>query len=88
MASLANATNDKLIDIYNALCNVQVNFNTFLLTNNQNQELARRNIISNIQNKLQEVGFNGPDNADVIYWFGKGLNLPAPRPTQRYIDTD
>ena len=88
MASLANAPNRLLIDTYNTLCNVNINFNTFLLTNNQNYDLARRNIISNIRTKLQENGFNGPDDIHEIYMFGKGLHLPAPRPTQRYIDTD
>ena len=88
MTTLHNATNQKLVETYNALCNVNIDFNTFLLTNNQDQNLARQNLISNIQNKLQQVGFNGPNNTEAIYLFGKGLNLPAPRPTQRYIDSD
>ena len=86
--SLSSAKVNQLNDIYHLLYHDDTTFQDFVEGNGGSKKLARQEMTNWIKNKLQQVGYNGRNNVDNIYWFSKGLNLPPPTPPKRYDQTD
>ena len=87
--SLYSTSVQRLNEIYQLLYNDKnTTYQDFLDGNHHNKRQARQEMNNWIKERLKQVGYNGKNNAENIYWFAKGLNLPAPSPPKRYDQSD
>ena len=82
--TLDNSTTEQLIELFKL-------FDDSIIPEIQqrhDEQFLRDYLIETITELLIDYGYDGDNNYDSMYWFAKGLNIPSPKPLQRYIDTD
>ena len=85
--TLENTSTQELINLNNLLCNDNDTYEEWLEAFNDDDQI-RSELIDNITSVLQSNNYDGPNDYHAIYWFAKGLKLPAPKTPKRYVDSD
>ena len=85
--TLENSSIQDLINLNNLLYNDQDTYEDWLEAFN-NDDQIRTELIDSIIGQLKDNKYDGPNEYYAIYWFAKGLNLPAPQQPKRYADSD
>ena len=85
--SIENSTTEKLLELFKLVMDDDSMID-YVKQEIQNEQNLRDYLIETITEILMDNRYDGDNNYDSMYWFAKGLNLPSPKPLQRYIDTD
>ena len=85
--TLENSTTEDLIDLDNLLHNDSYTYDEWYDAIKDIDQL-RTELIESINDSLKSNHYDGPNDYHAMYWFAKGLNLPAPQQPKRYVDSD
>ena len=85
--SLENSSIQDLISLDNLLNRDYYTYEEWKEAINTDDQI-RTELIESITEKLESNHYDGPNEYYAIYWFAKGLNLPAPQQPKRYVDSD
>ena len=85
--TLENSSIQDLINLDNLLNNDIYTYEEWFDAVN-NDEQIRKELIESINEKINSNKYDGPNDYHAMYWFAKGLRLPAPRLPTRYVDSD
>ena len=85
--TLENTSLQELIDFNNLLRDDQDTYEDWHEAFNDDDQI-RTELIDSITSFLKSNHYDGPNDYQTIYWFAKGLKLPAPQKPKRYVDSD
>ncbi len=87
MTRLQDVSDNKLAAIFNLLFDQKATIQSFLVEHNNNRNLARLDMISQIKGGLRNTSYDGDlNNSEAIYWFAKGLHSDGAPVAQNYYD--
>ena len=85
--SLEQTSTQDLIVLDNLLNDVDYTYEEWIEAYDD-EEQTRAELIKDMISCLKSYKYDGPDDYQAMYWFAKGLRLPAPKQPTRYVDSD
>ena len=85
--SLENTSTQELIELENLFYGDDATYEEWFDAF-KDEDQIRKELIEMLVLDILDKGYDGPNDYHAIYWFVKGLNLPAPQAPKRYVDSD